>query len=176
MSPVRFCAGSVAGMFLRVISWPMSFIVLGQGRAAVLFGRISLLTRFTWAWAGLDSSSSAFWAPAWLFRPVYLPLVYDLRGCPEDVRILLVICQRASFATGVITVAITLCVRLRLQEPWATITGCALALIVGIYCLRALVLLVGIEEINKYTRKIGISLPMRKAPAVHEAAIVASRE
>ena len=77
---------------------------------------------------------------------------------------------------GVITVAITLWVRLRLPEPWATIIGCALALIAGLYCLRALVLLVGIEEINKYTRKIGFSFPLRKVPEVHKAALVTSRE
>jgi antigen flippase len=56
---------------------------------------------------------------------------------------------------GVSTAGITLWVRLKLPEPWATIIGCSLAIITGLYCLRTLVVLVGVDEINKYTRKIG---------------------
>ena len=167
----------VAGMFLRVISWPIGFIILAKGRAAVLFWTdliaYSVYVALGWVglkFFGLPGTGMAFlglYIFHWCMIYVVVRRMSGFFWSSANVRLSLL---------GVITIAITLCVRLRLQEPWATITGCALALIVGIYCLRALVLLVGIEELNKYTRKIGVSFPLRKAPEVHEAAIVTSKK
>ena len=72
--------------------------------------------------------------------------------------------------------AITLWFRLSLPEPWSTITGFVLALMTGLYCLRTLVLLVGVEEINKYTRKMGFSLPLRKVSEIPKQALVTSKD
>jgi PST family polysaccharide transporter len=77
---------------------------------------------------------------------------------------------------GVSGLAITLWARLKLPEPWATLIGCVLALVAGLYCMRILILLVGIEDINRYTRKIGFSFPLRKVPEMSKAAIITSRE
>jgi antigen flippase len=167
----------VAGMMLRVLSWPMGFIVVAKGRAAILFltDLIAYSVYVALGWVGLKffglpGTGMAFlslYIFHWCMIYVVVRRMSGFSWSSTNVRLSLL---------GVITIATTLCVRLRLQEPWATITGCALALIVGIYCLRALVLLVGIEELNKYTCKIGVSFPLRKAPEVHQAAIVTSRK
>ena len=64
---------------------------------------------------------------------------------------------------GVTTVAITLCTRLTLPEPWATTIGCALALGTGLYTMRTLIRLVGIDKINRYMRRAGLSFFTRKS-------------
>jgi hypothetical protein len=55
---------------------------------------------------------------------------------------------------GGITVIIGLCARLKCLEPEATIIGCALALLAGLYSLRALIRFIGFKKIDLYIRKI----------------------
>ena len=167
----------VAGMFLRVLSWPMGFIVLAKGRAAILFWSdlIAYSVYVALAWFGLIVFGLVGTGMAFLG-------LYIFHWC-----MILVIVRRISgFAwssanlrlslLGVSTVAATLWMRLSLPEPWATAAGCTLAFLTGLYCLRTLILLVGTDEINKYTRKLGFLLPSRKASEVPQANLAASKE
>ena len=153
----------VAGMFLRVISWPMGFIVLAKGRAAVLFWTdlIAYSVYVALGWFGLKLFGLPGTGMAFLGLYIFhwcmiFAIVRRMSGfswSSANLRLTLL---------GIITVAITLWLRLSIAEPWATIIGCSLALPTGLYCLRTLVLLVGVEEINKYTCKIGFSFPWPK--------------
>jgi hypothetical protein len=55
----------------------------------------------------------------------------------------------------------TLCARLTLAEPWATTIGCTLALLTGLYTLRSLIRIIGIDQIDRYIRKILLSFKLR---------------
>jgi hypothetical protein len=73
---------------------------------------------------------------------------------------------------GAVTVAIALFSRLKLGDPWATIIGCTLALGTGIYAVRTLIRLVGMDQDRPrnaetwtvvpaaYALNSGLSLPM----------------
>jgi hypothetical protein len=62
-------------------------------------------------------------------------------------------------------VAITLCIRLTFPEPWATIIGCVLAVVIGLYTTRTLIRLAGSEQINVYLRRVGLSfLTLKPTP------------
>ena len=167
----------IAGMFLRVISWPMGFIVLAKGRAAVSFWT-DLAAHFVYVALaflglrlfGLPGTGMAFLGLYIFHCCMIFAVVRRMSGfswSPANIRLSLL---------GVVTAGAMLWVRLKLPEPWATIIGCSLALIIGLYCLRVLVLLVGVEEINKYTRKIGFSFPLRKMSEIQKAAIVTSNK
>jgi antigen flippase len=70
---------------------------------------------------------------------------------------------------GITTVAITLCTRLALSEPWATTIGCFLALATGLYTMRTLIRLVGWDKIERSMRKIGLSFLARKLGSIKDA-------
>ncbi len=63
---------------------------------------------------------------------------------------------------GVATCGIALGARLTLPEPWATLIGCALALGTGVYTLRILIQLVGIDKINSRLRRARLSFFRQK--------------
>ena len=63
---------------------------------------------------------------------------------------------------GFVTVGTTLCCRLKVPEPWGTLIGCLLALVTGIYTLHTLIRLVGMDNINRYLQKFGLSFPFHK--------------
>jgi PST family polysaccharide transporter len=153
----------LAGMFLRVNSWPMAFIVPAKGRAAALFGTdfaaYSIYVALGWVglkFFGLPGAGMAFLGLyAFYFCMIYAVVrrMSGFRLSPANVRLSLL---------GVATVAITLCARLTLAEPWATTTGFVLALATGLYTIRTLIRLVGMEKINRYMRRIGLSFLVRK--------------
>ena len=167
----------VAGMFLRVLSWPMGFIVVAKGRAAVLFwtdlAAYSVYVALGWfglRFFGLPGTGMAFlglYIFHWCMIFIIVRRMTGFSWSPANVRL---------SAIGVVAAAITLWIRLSLSEPWATLIGCVLAFAAGVYCLRTLILLVGVEEINKYTRRIGFSFPLRKMSGMRKAAATASRE
>ena len=167
----------VAGMFLRVLSWPMGFIVLAKGRAAVLFWTdlvaYSVYVALGWfglRFFGLPGTGMAFlglYIFHWCMIFIIVRRMTGFSWSPANVRL---------SAIGVVAAAITLWIRLSLPEPWATLIGCVLAFAAGVYCLRTLILLVGVEEINKYTRRIGFSFPLRKMSGMRKAAATTSRE
>jgi len=152
----------VAGMFLRVNSWPMGFIILAKGRAAALFwtelASYSVYVALGWAglkFFGLPGTGMAFlglYVFHWCLLYMIVRRISRFALSPANIRLSLL---------GVTTAAIALCARLKFPEPWATIIGCTLALGTGIYTMRSLIRLIGMDKINRYLRKVGLPFPVR---------------
>jgi antigen flippase len=153
----------VAGTFLQVNSWPMGFILLAKGRAAAIFwtdvASYSLYVALGWIGLrlfGLPGTGMAFLGLYLFHWVVVYAIARRMSGftlSSTNIRLSLL---------GGTTVAVTLCTRLTLPEPWATSIGCLLALGTGIYTMRTLVRLVGVDKINGYLRKLGLSFLTRK--------------
>jgi enterobacterial common antigen flippase len=152
----------VAGTFLQVNSWPMGFIVLAKGRAAALFWTdlASYLVYVGLGWLGLKffglpGTGMAYlglYAFHWCVIYAVVRRVSGFALSPANIRLSLL---------GVTAVAITLCARLTLPEVWATIIGCTLALATGIYTMRTLIRLVGMDKINRQLQRVGLSFLVR---------------
>jgi enterobacterial common antigen flippase len=153
----------VSGTFLQVNSWPIGIIILAKGRAAALFWTdfASYAVYVALGWTGLKlfglpGTGMAFLGLYAFHWCVVYAVVRRMSGfalSPANLRLSLL---------GITTVAITLCTRLTLPEPWATSIGFVLALATGLYTMRTLVRLVGLEKIKRYMRKIGLSFIARK--------------
>jgi enterobacterial common antigen flippase len=153
----------LAGVFLQVNSWPIGFVIVAKGRAAAFFwtdlASYSIYVALAWIGLklfGLPGTGIAYlglYAFHWCLIFAVVRRISGFALSPGNIRLSLL---------GFATVGITLCARLMHAEPWATIVGCALALLTGIYSLRTLVRLVGTEKIRRYLQKFGISFPARK--------------
>jgi enterobacterial common antigen flippase len=154
----------VTGTFLQVNSWPMGFIILAKGRAAALFWTelASYLVYVALGWIGLKlfglpGTGMAFlglYAFHWALMYAVVRKMSGFVLSPANVRLSLL---------GVTTVAITLGTRLRLPEPWGTAIGCVLAVGIGLYTMRTLIRLVGMDKIDRYLRRTGLSFFTRKS-------------
>ena len=152
----------VAGTFLQVNSWPIGFIVVAKGRAAALFwtdlASYSVYVALGWIGLklfGLPGTGMAYLGLYAFHWCVVYAVVRRMSGfalSPANIRLSIL---------GVTTVVITFCARRILPEPWATIIGCALALGTGIYTMRTLIRLVGMDKINRHLRKLGLSFLVR---------------
>jgi enterobacterial common antigen flippase len=153
----------VAGTFLQVNSWPMGFILLAKGRAAVFFWTelVAYSVYIALGWAGLKLFGLPGLGMAFLGLYIfYWCLIYFVAWrtsgftlSPKNIRLL---------ALGGAAVIIALCARLKLLEPGATIIGCALALLAGLHTLRALIRLIGIERIDSCLHRILCSFRLQK--------------
>jgi antigen flippase len=154
----------VAGVFLQVNSWSMSFIIPAKGRAAAFFwtdfASYSVYVALAWAGLrlfGLPGIGMAFlglYAFHWCVVYIVVRRMSGFTWSPCNVRLSLF---------GGTAVLIALCARLKLLEPWATIIGSILALLTGLYTLRALIRLVGMGNIYRYLRKIGLPFNSHKS-------------
>ena len=84
----------VAGMFLRVLSWPMGFIVLAKGRAAVLFWTdlAAYSTYVALGWFGLKLFGLPGTGMAFLGLYIFhWCMIFAI--VRQDVGLLLVLCQ-----------------------------------------------------------------------------------
>jgi O-antigen/teichoic acid export membrane protein len=161
----------VAGVFLQVSSWSMGFIIPAKGRAAAFFwtdfASYSVYVALGWMGLklfGLPGTGMAFlglYAFHWCVIYMVIRRMSGFRFSPRNVWLSLL---------GGTTVAVTLCVRLKLAEPWATTIGCTLALLIGLYTLRSLIRLIGSEEICRCLRKIALFFQLRKPDRSEEAA------
>jgi antigen flippase len=156
----------VTGTFLQVNSWPMGIIILAKGRAAALFWTdfASYTVYVALGWLGLKLFGLPGTGMAYLALYVFhwclvYAVVRKMSGfafSPTNIRLSLL---------GVASVAITLCIRLTFPEPWATIIGCVLAVVIGLYTTRTLIRLAGSEQINVYLRRVGLSfLTLKPTP------------
>jgi enterobacterial common antigen flippase len=148
----------ITGMFLQVNSWPMGFIVVAKGRAAALFwtdlASYSLYVALGWLglkWFGLPGAGMAFLG-LYLF---HWGLIYAVVRKVSGFRWTAVNLQLS--ISGTVAIAITLAARLGLPEPWPTLLGSVLALIAGVWCLKKLVRMIGVEKIERRLAKFGLA-------------------
>ena len=148
----------IAGMLLRVGSWPMAIIIAAKGRAAALFWTELASHSFyvVLGWVGLrlfglpgtGMAFLGFYVFHWCLIYAVVRRISGFALSPANIRLLIL---------GITATALTFCARQILAEPWATPIGCTLALATGIYSMRALVRLVGIDKINQYLQKLRLS-------------------
>lgn len=153
----------ILGMLLRVNSSPMGYIVVAKGRSLVFFlaDLASYSVYAVLGWMALK----VFGLPGigmaclglYIFHSSMMYMVVrrmsGFRWSPENVRLIF---------GGISIAAATLCARLMLPEPWATLIGTSFALAAGLYCLRALVRLIGVKKTNSYLEKIRIPFRFRE--------------
>ncbi|MHA3774178.1 O-antigen translocase [Verrucomicrobiota bacterium sgz303538] len=154
----------VTGMLLRVNAWPMGFIMLAKGRGAVIFwAELAVYSVYAGlGWLGLKMFGLPGVGMAFLGHYVFhCVLTYSIvrrmsgfRWSSGNVRL---------WSIGALTASVTLCARLVLADPWATIIGCSLAVITGLYCVKTLVRLIGAPTLAHWLQKLRMSLPFRKS-------------
>jgi PST family polysaccharide transporter len=152
----------IAGMLLRVGSWPMGIIIVAKGRAAAVFwtelASHSLYVVLGWVGLrlfGLPGTGMAFlglYMFHWCLMYAVVRRISGFAFSPANIRLSIL---------GTTAAALTFCARQMLAEPWATTIGCTLASATGIYTMWALVRLVGIDNINQYLQKLGLSFIAR---------------
>jgi enterobacterial common antigen flippase len=157
----------VCGVFLQVNSWPIGYILLAKARATAFFctdlaayGVYVVLAWLGLKWFGLPGLGMAFLG-LYLFHWVMIFSVANrVSGfalSANNIRLSL---------GGVAAVALTLWARLSLPEPWSTTIGGLFTFLAGLYCVRMLIRLVGIEKISPYLRRLRMSflVPAPRAP------------
>lgn len=152
----------MAGNFLRVVSWPMGFILLAKGRGvlfvltdALAWTMYVILAWFGLRWVGLPGMGMAFFG-LYLFHVVMIALVVawcsEFKWSAINQRLLLL---------GVVFVGLSLAARLLLVEPWATLVGLVLASVSCIISVKLLIKVLGAEQINRWLQKL--RLPFKLA-------------
>ena len=155
----------VAGMCLRVISWPMGFILVAKGRGTLFVltdaAAWTVYLGLAWLglkWFGLPGMGMAFLA-LYVFHVILVYVVVHsvsgFRWAQVNVRL---------GAASMLAIAAALASRLLLPEPWGSLIGCLLALAAGLFCLRALVRIAGPERINRVLNKFHIPLSLPVPP------------
>ncbi len=166
----------VTGMLLRVNSWPMGFILLAKGKGGLMFctdfAAYSLYAVLGWLGLqlfGLPGTGMAFlglYIFHWFMIYAVVRRVSGFRWSAENTRL--------SFL-AVITASVTLCARLLLADPWATLLGSCMAALAGAYCLRTLIHLVGVEKVNSQFRRFRLPFqfrtPKRPTPQIDPSVV-----
>ncbi len=150
----------MAGMFLRLVSWPMGYILLAKGRGTlfVLTDAAAWTVYLGLSWVGLQH----FGLPGigMAFLGLYLfhaGLIYMVVRKATGFRWSSANIQLGAIGIG--SVGAALYARLALSEPWGTGVGLVLALATGIYCLKILVRLTGVDRIELVLRKLRLPVP-----------------
>lgn len=146
----------ILGDTLKIISWPMGFIILASGR-----GKLFVMTEMfaacvfvvaTWAcmpWLGIDATGVAFFLMYLSYFPLLMVVARLLVGFSfsnkvrQDALML--------FAFSIVTVGVGY-----FSDVYAAIAGLALAMVIGCLALRRL------EEIVEPSGKLGILLRLIK--------------
>ncbi|MGH9160196.1 MAG: polysaccharide biosynthesis C-terminal domain-containing protein, partial [Vicinamibacteraceae bacterium] len=149
------------GVALRVITWPMGFIIMAKGRQNIYFWTELAWTivnvGLTWVcvgWFGLDGAGIAFFG-SYVFHGLLIYAVVrrmsGFRWSPENLRTgLLLLFVTAGVFCGFLTLPVTL----------AGGIGVLAAALSGVLCLRALLTLVPWDQIPGPIRRllIGVGL------------------
>jgi PST family polysaccharide transporter len=143
------------GMMLRVITWPLGFIVIARGMRALLIGidLVYALVHIALAWVcvarfGLVGAGVAFFGSYLFHALVIYPLARQITGfrySPANRRLLLLFLS----LIGVVFAGFFL-----LPSAWATALGALTAFGSGVYALRALIDLVPPDRSPPVLRRI----------------------
>jgi enterobacterial common antigen flippase len=140
----------MAGMFLRLAAWPMGYILMAKGRGTtfVLADALAWSIYVGLAWVGLHAVGLAGVGMAFLgCYAAYTLLIYlvvrEVTGFSwsrANVRLLM---------TGGVSITCAFVIRRWAPDPWATILGSVLSMMVGLHCLRAIVGIPGLESVHR---------------------------
>jgi len=153
------------GMILRVVSWPMGFMLLAKGKGAIYFWSelASNLIYVSFLWLGvvtygLKGAGIAFFATYvvyWFGIYLVLRRLSGFRWSKENLRL------AAIFVPGITAVFVGWYL---LPRPAALILGTVISMVTGIYSMKTLCALVPMERFPGPVRKLLVSL--RLAPVI----------
>jgi PST family polysaccharide transporter len=143
------------GAALQVITWPMGFIIMAKGRAALLvfcelaWGVVSLgLAWICVAFFGLNGAGIAFFG-SYVFHVILVyPIVRRLSGFGWS---------SANIRTGLLFVsliAVVFCGFYVLPVLWATTVGTLAAVLSSVYSIRVLIKLISLDEVPQPIRRL----------------------
>jgi PST family polysaccharide transporter len=145
----------ILGIFLRVVSWPMGFIILAKGKGTIFFCTelVSNAVHVALVWAGmtyfgLKGTGMAFFAIYVFHTIMMLTVVRHLSNFHWSA---------INLHTSVIFslfIAFVFLLPLYLSRGIALAVNTVIIIAVSIYCLRKLYCLVGPEWFAKFSRKI----------------------
>ncbi len=155
----------MSGNFLRVVSWPMGFMLLAQGRGTlfVLTDAAAWTVYLVLAWVGLQRFGLPGMGMAFLglytFHVVMIAIVVaactGFRWSAANLRLL---------TLGSAMVAGTLVSRVSLAEPLATTVGAGIATVAGALSVRGLMAILGDDRINRVLARLRLpfSVPVQR--------------
>jgi PST family polysaccharide transporter len=154
------------GATLRVITWPMGFIIVAKGNQTIFFLAELAWTIVAIALAficircfGVDGAGIAFFGSYVFHACLIYPIVRRLSGFRWS---------RASVQTGVLflsLIAIAFCAVYALPLVVAAIVGTLATLLSTAYSIRTLLTLVPADSLPRYLRTVVAMLPFRQAIA-----------
>ena len=154
------------GMAMRVISWPMGYIIVAKNRQALFFAVelawtvVNLaLSWFFVQWFGLTGAGMAFFG-SYVFHSIMIyAVVRHLTGFRWT---------RSNLMTGVlfiVAIGIVFCAFQWLPFFWATVFGIAATVVSAGYSLRVLLLLVPPEHLPRAVRRFRRDREMKPTTA-----------
>ena len=144
------------GMALRVITWPMGFIIVAKNRQLIFFGADLAWTvvNVGLAWLcvgyfGLNGAGIAFFGSYVFHGLLIYPIVRTLSGFRWSA---------ANRKTGVVfflcsTIALVFCSLYLLPPLWAAVLGAMVTALSGLYSLRTLLNLLSTDRIPQRIRQ-----------------------
>jgi antigen flippase len=148
-------AWQMAGMFLRLASWPMGYILMAKGRgiAFVLTDAAAWVVYILLAVVGLKLFGLPGIGMAFLgLYTFYVILIYSVvqstSGFLWSGR------NKRLLVVGVVTIAVALGARLLLRDPWASLLGVMLTVSTGVYCAQMLAAVIGREVVVNKIRRL----------------------
>jgi PST family polysaccharide transporter len=150
----------IIGTYLQVNSWPMGFILVAKGRAAAMFWTdlVSYGLYVGLAWLGLRFCGLPGLGLAYLGLYLFHWILMFVMARATSGFSWSAANNRLSML-GILATGGALAARLLAPEPWATIIGAVLALIVGIHCLRTLWRHAGDANVDRLIQKIRRLIP-----------------
>jgi enterobacterial common antigen flippase len=156
------------GMFMRIISWPLAFVLVAKG-ARKLYFTTELAGNAGWvalAWVGvnlfqLEGAGMAFFALHLSYAVGMYSIVRKLTGfrwTPASVRLLVLYLPLVGVVFGC---------RILMGMIPAMIAGGVITMVMGIYSLRMLCTLVPLQKLPRFLQKMLVFL--RFAPAAGNA-------
>jgi antigen flippase len=144
------------GMLLRVMSWPLGFMVMAKGKGGIFiatevaaFSSYLVLAWLGMQWFGLTGTGIAFFGMYVFYVLMMTWIARKLSGFRWSAHYL------RYAAIGMIAAVVVLYVRLEWPEPWATILPCVFAAGASLCSLRYLFDIIGSERIRKLVVKLG---------------------
>jgi PST family polysaccharide transporter len=145
------------GMALRIVSWPMGFIIVAKGEQQIFF-----LTELAWtivgiglAWLlvarfGLDGAGMAFFGSYVFHGLMIYPIVRKLSGFRWSA---------ANLKAGLMfvgTIALAFTALMALPGVWGTAIALLVTLATSLYSLDALLLLVPLSRLPRFLRPLAL--------------------
>lgn len=149
----------MCGMLLRVMSWPMGFMVMAKGRGNLFvwtevaaFSSYLVLAWLGMRWFGLAGTGMAFFGMYVFYVMLIYAVVRKLSGFRWDARYL------RYAGSSLVAALVVLYIRLGWSEPWATIVPCLVAAAASVYSMMNLIHIIGLERLYGFLGKIGFGM------------------